>query len=167
MCICKLGFVGNGIGPSGCTYIDACRALRCRNNGTCSVTGTTPQCNCPPGTSPPLCDFDKNPCEPNPCFNGGNCTSPRGRRLFNLDFYCKCKQGFFGDTCKNQIRKCGGVRTALNGTIRYPELANETYSHNSRCAWLIKTNHTKVLKLTFSKFSVELSADCRFDWLQV
>lgn len=49
----------------------------------------------------------------------------------------------------------------------YPENSLEAYSHNSRCAWLIKTNHTKVLKVTFSKFDIEDSRDCKFDWLQV
>lgn len=65
-----------------------------------------------------------------------------------------------------EARTCGGILNAFNGTLKYPA-SNTTYTHNSRCAWLIKTDEEKVLNITFTMFSVERSNDCRFDWLQV
>ena len=164
MCVCRTGFIGNGFGPSGCvaTSFDPCVALKCKNGGVCVSNGTVPYCRCPRGTVGELCDR-VNPCDSNPCWNGGNCTSSR----YGLRYTCACLQGFTGSNCQNQARRCGGLKSSLNGTIRYPEEPNGSYNHNSRCAWLIKTNHTKVLNVTFTKFDVERSADCKYDWLQV
>lgn len=35
-----------------------------------------------------------SPCAVNPCKNGGECLPIAGD-----DFICKCREGFFGDTC--------------------------------------------------------------------
>lgn len=164
-CICKSGFSGNGFGASGCVavLVDQCAQLNCRNGGTCLKNATGAYCTCPAGTSPPFCDRIVDPCIPNPCLNGGTCNSRRFGRFFT----CSCVSGFTGRICSNQVRRCGGVRTEMNGTISYPAVTDINYVHNSRCAWLIKTNHTKVLNITFTKFDIEDSRDCRFDWLQV
>lgn len=165
MCICKAGYAGNGFGENGCLVAtsDPCNFVRCRNGGTCVRNDTTAYCQCPAGTFPPLCDRLSNACASSPCKNGGNCTNTRFGRKYN----CACIKGFNGINCQNQVRRCGGIRDTENGTIRYPEIASQNYAHNSRCAWLIKTNSSKVLKVTFSKFDLELSSDCKFDWLQV
>jgi cubilin len=165
VCVCKAGFVGNGFGPDGCTAssIDACAQLNCRNGGVCMKNSTGAFCNCPIGTSPPLCDRTLDPCLSNPCLNGGTCSSRRMGRFFT----CNCLPGFLGRTCQDQVRKCGGLRSSSNGTISYPDSTDLNYAHNSRCAWLIKTNNTKVLNITFTKFDIEVSNDCKYDWLQV
>lgn len=61
---------------------------------------------------------------------------------------------------------CGGLRNSPSGTIKYPP-AESKYDHNAKCAWLIKTNITQVLNITFTKFEIEYSRECRFDWLQI
>lgn len=122
--------------------------------------GTTAYCNCPPGTTLPLCMREYNYCSPNPCLNNGNCTQVRvGAR-----YRCTCPSGFTGNRCQTPPG-CGGVLTDLNGTLKYPVGGN--YQHNAKCAWLIKTNITKVLNITFKSIKLEPSNDCRFDWLQV
>lgn len=141
---------------------DPCSQKICRNGGTCMKNATGAYCNCLPGYSSPNCDQVVDPCSSNPCLNGGTCSSRRSGRFFT----CSCMTGFSGRLCTNQARRCGGVLTELNGTISYPE-TNGTYYHNSKCAWLIKTNITKVVKITFKKFDIEHSSDCKFDWLQV
>jgi cubilin len=163
-CLCKYGFTGNGFGEFGCepVPIDPCSITFCRNGGTCVRNGTVAYCECPPGTDLPFCNRYMNPCARNPCMNGGNCSASF------RSFRCTCPSGFSGNRCQNQASTCGGVKTDFNGTIRYPENPTaEAYRHNSRCAWLIKTNATKVLNITFNSFNVEFSQDCRFDWLQV
>lgn len=165
MCICKPGFVGHGYGETGCSpggAIDPCVALHCKNGGTCLKNGTSVYCSCPPRTIQPFCDR-VDPCGSNPCLNGGNCTAS----VFSRRYFCSCPRGFSGTNCQNQARICGGLKNSENGTISYPVDGSSPYFHNSRCAWLIKTNHTKVLNLTFHKFDLEESRDCKFDWLQV
>jgi CUB domain. len=62
---------------------------------------------------------------------------------------------------------CGGVLSGLSGSLQYPHSGSIEYSHNVNCAWLIITNTTKVLQLNFTKFDVEHSTNCEFDFLQV
>jgi hypothetical protein len=62
---------------------------------------------------------------------------------------------------------CGGVLTGLSGRLQYPHSGSIQYGHNVNCAWLITTNTTKVLQLNFTKFDVEHSPNCEFDFLQV
>lgn len=64
------------------------------------------------------------------------------------------------------LTACGGLRNFPSGTIKYPP-AESKYPHNAKCAWLIKTNLTQVLNITITKFELEYSRECRFDWLQV
>lgn len=162
-CICKPGFAGNGFGVNGCTPsdIDPCRGYNC-NSGVCKINATsfTAYCDCPRGTIKPFCER-RNLCAPNPCKNNGNCTTN------GLLYFCKCLKGFIGRDCSRQQRSCGGVRNAENGTISFPDTGKGTYDNSRQCAWLIKVNHTKVINVTFTKFDIELSTECRFDWLQV
>lgn len=163
ICICPVGYIGNGIGPSGCIQgaMDPCTLNPCQNGGICTVsaTGTSFSCNCPSGTARPLCTISTDPCSNNPCLNGATCT-------VNGDRYrCSCTPRFTGFHCQAEVRACGGVLNALSGTLKYPQSNN--YPRNSRCAWLIKTNITQVLNVTFTKFDLEESRECIFDWLQV
>lgn len=71
--------------------------------------------------------------------------------------------------CQSVLRACGGVLESDSGNLSYP-VDNGTYNHNARCAWLIKTNHTKILNITFTKFNLEnpmQNKECKYDWLQV
>lgn len=131
-----------------------------QNGGTCTVNGTSFTCSCPPGTNPPLCASAFNPCLPNPCRNNGTCTRLRG-----FNYRCSCPPSFTGNTCETERSECGGVLTGQSGNLKFP--LSDSYPHNTRCAWLIRTNSTQVLNVTFTKFVVESSTDCRFDWLQV
>lgn len=164
VCICRAGYAGNGIGVNGCVAVafDPCTALNCLNGGTCKANGTVATCQCPPGTVLPNCERSIDSCTPNPCQNNGTCS----RIGANQRYKCTCPKEFAGVNCQTQTRSCGGVRRDESGTISYPDSTSE-YHHNSKCAWLIKTNHTKVLNITFTKFQIEASPECSFDWLQI
>lgn len=163
-CVCKPGYTGNGFGENGCiissTY-DPCFTISCRNGGTCVKNGTSAFCRCPSGFTPPFCMQSHDYCNPNPCLNGGSCSQVR----FGARYRCSCLSGFTGSRCQ-QSPGCGKVFTETNGTLKYPPDGGN-YLHNVKCAWLIKTNITKVLNITFKSFNLEVSNDCRFDWLQV
>lgn len=164
-CICPSHYSGNGIGPFGCTpsnsTLGGCTVNPCLNDGVCISVGTFGyRCECPAGTVPPRCVRALNICSTNPCRNGGTCN-----QISRLNYRCSCPPGRTGRNCQLEARSCGGVLNSFNGTLKYP-LA-DSYPHNSRCAWLIKTNEDKVLNVTFTKFHLEHSRDCRFDWLQV
>lgn len=162
-CICPPGYTGNGIGQSGCmrSAFDPCASNPCLNNGICTPSFSSYVCTCPSGTIPPICEVaNRDACSSNPCRNGGTCVP-----LDAIHYRCNCHPAYAGVHCQTENRACGGVINSLNGTLKYP--ASEEYPHNSRCAWLIKTNLTKVLNVTFTKFDLEYSADCRYDWLQV
>lgn len=162
-CVCPVGHIGNGIGPSGCTELprDVCSSQPCMNGGICAVNGTSYLCQCSRFHSGRNCEtYVFNPCTPNPCLNGGTC------RLTVVPGSCICANGFTGDTCDVAPRGCGGVLNSIEGRLAYPATSG-TYQHNSRCAWLIATNVTKVLNVTFEQFNVEDSIECRFDWLQI
>lgn len=163
-CICPPMHVGNGYGPSGCTRINGinvCDQNPCHNGGTCILFGSSYVCRCPPDTFQPNCTLaNSTPCATNPCRNGGTCVPINGVR-----YQCSCTQSYTGMHCQTPARACGGVINGLNGTLKYPP--SDMYPHNSRCAWLIKTNATKALNVTFTKFNLEPSRECRFDWLQI
>uniref|UniRef100_A0A182RN21 Cubilin n=1 Tax=Anopheles funestus TaxID=62324 RepID=A0A182RN21_ANOFN len=168
-CICLPGYVGSGFGPNGCyrSSLNPCASAPCRNGGTCvKIDAQNYSCTCPPDTNPPNCMRTTSPCEINPCQNGGTCFSTGGS--FGR-ISCRCPPGYTGLRCQTQVRACGGIRYQLNGTLRYPEF-NGTYNHNARCAWLIKTNDTQVLDVTFTQFNLEVpvgSGECKYDWLQI
>lgn len=164
-CICPPNHTGDGYGPFGCiasnSTILACMANPCLNGGTCTSTGTfTFRCECPPGTVQPRCSRAINSCSPNPCQNGGTCI-----QLGHNQYRCACPSNRNGRNCQLEVRACGGVLNTFNGTLKFPSTNN--YPDNSRCAWLIKTDDDKVLNVTFTKFNLEFSRECRFDWLQV
>lgn len=166
ICVCKPGFTGNGLGDNGCVALaayDPCVDYLCLHNGTCVKNGTTPYCQCPSNTFGERCEIQFDPCTPNPCQNNGTCAV---KKLSN-DFHCFCQENFQGSICEDQIEDCVAIIEKDNGTLRYPSNSSTTYKHNVGCAWTIRTDLNKVLKLTFKMFKLELSVDCYYDFLQV
>jgi len=52
------------------------------------------------------------------------------------------------------------------GTLQFP-MGGSTYQHGLSCAWVLITEPSKVLNVTFTAFNLEQSVDCKFDFLQV
>lgn len=102
LCICPPGYTGGNChlrrGP--------CLAdgSPCQNGGTCMDAdglSTSSSCRCPPGFSGDFCEraaiaaaaVIADSCRPNPCLNGGNCTS------LGSAFHCTCHKPFAGADC--------------------------------------------------------------------
>ncbi|XP_030381464.1 cubilin homolog [Scaptodrosophila lebanonensis] len=163
VCSCPTGTVGSGIGPRGCLPGTAnnCNALPCLNGGTCVDVGPSNYtCICPYGYRLPRCEPVPDACQPNPCHNGGRCRSHDG------DFLCQCQPGTRGRKCETRFNSCNALLTGISGSLKYPP-EGTGYDHNAQCAWVIRTNESLVLNVTFNKFDVEDATECRFDWLQI
>lgn len=68
----------------------------------------------------------------------------------------------------SSVAACGGFLRSEAGTLRFPHSNNSAeYPHGVNCGWVIVTNRTLVLNVTFKHFNVESSPLCNYDWLQV
>lgn len=65
------------------------------------------------------------------------------------------------------LTACGGRLVGESGVLVFPAGSTLSYGNTMSCAWIIETNVTKVLNITFKRFDVEGSHACRYDWLQV
>ncbi|XP_076110499.1 uncharacterized protein LOC143079160 isoform X5 [Mytilus galloprovincialis] len=117
------------ISPADCVsgFASICTGI-CQNGGTCQVLNHDYYCTCPPGYTGPTCETEINPCDSQPCFNGGQCT-----KTGVLTFTCTCtsiiggKIGaaigsgdrFSGNLCENDIDDCeftSGFNPCNNGS---------------------------------------------------
>ena len=83
---------------------------------------------------------------------------------------CQCTPNYQGPRCENLRQTCGGVFENPNGTVKFPIGPEGTkYPGGLSCAWVIKANYSKVIKVIFTKFSLEEGNEneCKNDYLQV
>ena len=155
---------GHGFGPQGChtnPITDSCENHLCLNNGTCLAQGRTTSCLCPAGFSGALCEITSS-CQPNPCENGGTC-----KPLGSDSFKCVCTMGTTGKRCEILRSICSRTLRRPAGELKYPNDDSPEYAFNEKCAWIIRTNATEILNVTFTKFDLEESTDCSNDFLQI
>lgn len=124
-------------------------------------------CICPRGFHGPRCDPLPDACTSQPCKNNGRCSStPSTGGGGGGGFVCQCQPGYRGRLCDVRFSSCNAMLTGMTGRLRYPP-GGDSYEHNSQCAWVIRTNESLVLNVTFQSFDIEDSTECRFDWLQI
>ncbi|XP_050336908.1 cubilin homolog [Bactrocera neohumeralis] len=163
VCTCPPGMYGHGFGSAGCSLqllTDPCTNHSCQNNATCEVVGSGTRCFCEPGFMGPTCD-KPDACQSSPCQNGGTCAL-----LLNNKYRCSCPRGTTGPNCEIVRSFCGSIIQQSTGMLSYPPNGGE-YLSNERCAWIIRTNISQILNVTFSRFDVEPATDCNKDWLQL
>uniref|UniRef100_A0A1Y1LNZ2 Cubilin n=1 Tax=Photinus pyralis TaxID=7054 RepID=A0A1Y1LNZ2_PHOPY len=166
-CICPMGYSGSGIGPNGCIHSsqggNPCESNPCVH-GTCVVDNSSNSyiCQCHRRFTGRNCDIQKDACQSNPCRNGGTC-----RSLLNISFKCICTSSYTGNFCESERQACGGLLRSPSGNIKYPATASHVSDPKVNCAWVIQTNRTKVLNITFTKFNLQNSGTCVHDWLQI
>ncbi|XP_077301904.1 cubilin-like [Arctopsyche grandis] len=176
VCICAAGYTGTGYGVNGCVAspgitqdgVTELVPLQCNPNpcvhGRCVDMPSGRICICDVGYMGRLCDTIDNPCATQPCKNGGTCIRDVTK---DEGFRCECISEYTAPRCVDKMIWCGGVIDAEEGSIVYPEVNSTTYKHNIRCAWVIQTKPNKILNVTFTKFNLEHSADCLYDWVQI
>ena len=71
---------------------------------------------------------DLNPCEPNPCQNGGVCI-----RNSKIEFICKCKHGYHGDLCDVNSVPTLKPNSSNEYNVTVHEDATNTESKNEYC----------------------------------
>ncbi|KAJ8727242.1 hypothetical protein PYW08_015639 [Mythimna loreyi] len=169
-CICPDGMEGDGVGISGCYIAEGegnstggCEVNPCGIHGQCHSLRTGYTCICFKGYGGAHCEMATDACRVNPCHNGGIC---RADDSAIGGFRCECAAQYSGTLCQVRTKSCGGVLDNEEGSIIYP-LTNTTYNHNSQCAWVIHTAPDKVINVTFSKFNLEGSPECMYDFLQI
>lgn len=110
------------------TDIDECASAPCQNGGTCIDLDDAFSCECPPAWEGNVCQFgmlrcwlcngdntncpisfyffteitDADECQMNPCINAESCTNLVG------DYHCKCRVGWMGKNCDQNINDCVG-----------------------------------------------------------
>lgn len=194
ICRCPPGTAGDGIGPNGCQ--SSTEASPCSNNpcvhGKCTAVSGTYSCTCDPGYTGghtllinhlwltindhlsiisylldistiiigATCNVKIDPCSPNPCKNNGVCASSNGVVT------CDCPSTYTGTRCETPRQTCGGVSRNPVGHLEFP-IGGNVYQHGLSCAWVLITNSSLVLNVTFTRFNLEQSTDCKYDFLQV
>ncbi|KAM7390891.1 hypothetical protein PAMA_008881 [Pampus argenteus] len=165
ICACPPGYTGNGYGPTGCTQTsNICQTNNPCVNGQCVATTTAPgyNCNCNSGWQGMNCDQNINECMSNPCQNGGTCTDGIN------GFTCTCTAQWTGPLCQTSQQECGGYLTGPAGSFSYPNTpGHDEYDHQVSCAWVIRVDPNKILRITFPFFHLESSTNCNFDFLQI
>ena len=107
------------------------------------------------------CSIPVNLCNPNPCKNNGICkTASSG------DLMCECTSSFTGSRCERARQACGAVLRDPVGIVEYPQ-GGLNYQDGQTCAWQLKTNHSLVFNVTFTRFNLETSSECSYDFLEV
>ncbi|KAJ8389047.1 hypothetical protein AAFF_G00124440 [Aldrovandia affinis] len=163
VCTCPPGYAGSGYGPTGCTQIsDICQTNNPCINGQCVSTTTGYICTCDPGWAGTNCDQNINECVSNPCQNGGTCND-------GINGYtCTCTSQWTGPQCQTAQQVCGGYLTGPAGTFSYPNTpGGDEYDHLVSCAWVVRVDPNKIVRITFPHFDLESSTNCNYDFLQI
>ncbi|XP_052123536.1 delta and Notch-like epidermal growth factor-related receptor [Frankliniella occidentalis] len=99
-CQCCPGYLG-----PHCEERDACLPSPCLNQGICLDVSqghedTQFSCLCPYGFTGDRCEVVTDPCDSEPCRNGGSC---RRSARNGTQWWCQCAPGFHGVQCERPV----------------------------------------------------------------
>ena len=100
-----------------------------------------------------------NPCEPNPCQNGGVCI-----RNSKIEFICKCKHGYHGDLCDVNSVPTLKPNSSNERNVTVKEDPTNTESKNEYCY----IEHTGLVPCCFVKYILSGSSNSSsnvLDWM--
>jgi hypothetical protein len=100
----------------------------CSNHGLCKVKDLKFECQCNLDFSGPNCNKDLRPCSYSPCLNYLKCENIQNGTRFNqntqksenyyTDFFCTCKEKFYGKRCELKINPCQNETCSGNGICK-------------------------------------------------
>ncbi|XP_056379423.1 protein crumbs homolog 1 isoform X2 [Hyla sarda] len=102
-----------------------CSSQPCQNIATCLEDSGSFQCLCWPGYTGPLCESYIPMCKSQPCMHGAEC---QDLTWFNMSqgqvneqdkskgYICKCRNGFLGVHCEQDINECESNPCRNGGT---------------------------------------------------
>ncbi|VDK28960.1 unnamed protein product [Anisakis simplex] len=99
-CLCLNGFTGDHCEIN----VDDCLNNRCAAGSTCIDGVGKYTCKCPPGKLGLLCQLD-DPCTAKPCKSNSECIV----NTASGEFECRCRKGFTGPDCSEDINECALV----------------------------------------------------------
>lgn len=92
--------------------------------GFCKDNALSTECLCPPTHSGDKCQNSKDICDPNPCKNGGACSTSDGK---GIHIECKCDSTrFFGKRCEYSKDPCTGNPCLYGGKCTAVDEINYT-----------------------------------------
>ena len=98
------------------TALSACSLPNiCANGGDCTELAPPDlfKCDCDKYFSGKRCEVFHNPCDVDPCLNGGSCYYEPSQ---DIAYICVCRKGFDGARCENELSYgIGGMGKPING----------------------------------------------------
>jgi hypothetical protein len=95
--------------------VDLCDPSPCENGGTCTATGNSVTCICPPMFGGSTCG--DNPCDSTNCFSGATCFVVDGEAV------CACPHGKGGEQCELDVTlNVLSFQDALRSYMVFPKL---------------------------------------------
>ncbi|XP_072050093.1 uncharacterized protein [Amphiura filiformis] len=94
----------------------------------------------------------QNPCQQNPCQNGGSC-----RHAILAPYYvCLCVNDYMGQDCQTRFgeKNCGANSYTESGNITSPNFPN-SYGFNEKCLYLVRVPEAETITFVFTQFDTE------------
>ena len=116
--------------------------FKCYNGGQClqielNATSSAKVCNCKPGFTGRQCAQRTMPCSPDPCGPNGYCNSLVSSSFSDninnnegMGYFCRCKPGFAGLNCQENINDCLNATCHNGGSC-----VDAINSYTCDCPW--------------------------------
>lgn len=114
-CECEGSLISDLEYPREC-FKQQCQSPEvCKNGASCGENYMGVTCYCAKGFAGSNCEEIIDPCDDNPCENGGRCTTLEDGISFKCDCTGTVEPGYHGDKCQTEDAKCPGDSDCGNG----------------------------------------------------
>ncbi|XP_063682518.1 neurogenic locus notch homolog protein 1-like [Bolinopsis microptera] len=115
-CECEGSLISDLEYPREC-FKQQCQSPEvCKNGASCGENYMGVTCYCAKGFAGSNCEEIIDPCDDNPCENGGRCTTLEDGISFKCDCTGTVEPGYHGDTCQIEFDPCDDTPCENGGT---------------------------------------------------